>query len=304
MLPTTVLTDMSVLEDLQVEYRPWRPPTAVYPDRHRVAHDRDKDFPPTATGPERILMINLEGGFFSPGVLMEMILPLGQAIRSGAHGHTALLVITSDDGTVEFLEALAKRYDLSLFISPSSKEPWSEARPVGALTATEMETLGLVRRAGGEITSSGLADLAAIEPNAAINRLSGLNRKGYVHRVSRSGREGDAFVDLLSAAEQRILGTAHVRGIPASGSEFDIPEDVREGVRLLAAMQGSEPGEILVRAWREFMSRHRDILDIESKEVRRMLREGDRDGLAAYANRHVRERAKEAASRTKREPKR
>src|SRR5215218_6256750 len=107
---------MSVLEDLRVEYRPWRPPTAVYPDRHQVAHCRDENFPPTATGRERIFMINLEGAFFSPGALKEMILPLGQAIRSGAYGPPALVVISSDDGVVDFLEALAQRYDLSLFI--------------------------------------------------------------------------------------------------------------------------------------------------------------------------------------------
>lgn len=299
MLTATILADMSVLEELQVEYRPWRHPTAVYPDRHQVAHYRDEDFPPTATGRERILMINLEGGFFSPGAIRDMILPLAQAIRSGAYGPTALMVVTSDDGTVEFLESLAERHDLSLFISRSPGAPLTEARPIGTLTATEMETFTLVRQAGGEVTSSRLANLAGIEPNAAVNRLTGLFKKGYVHRVSRPRREGDVFVDLLSAAEQRSRPTADLRGIPASGDDFDIPEDVREGVRLLAALQGSEPGEILVRAWREFMSRHRDIFEKESEEVRRMLREGDKEGLAAYANRYVRERAKEAATRLK-----
>lgn len=246
-------------------------------------------------------MINLEGGFFSPGTLKEMILPLGQAIRSGAYGPTVLIIVTSDDGTVDFLEALALRYDLSLFISPSPDAPLTEARPIGALTTTEMETFALVRRAGGEVTSSRVADLAGIEPNAAVNRLSGLVRKGYVHRVSRPRREGDTFVDLMSAYESRSsFTTTEPREVPALETEFNIPKDVREGVRLLAAMQGSDPGEVLVRAWREFVSRHRDILDMESEEVRRMLREGDKEGLAAYANRYVRERAKEAAARLKR----
>jgi hypothetical protein len=272
----------------------------VYPDRHQVAHFRDEGFPPTATGGERILKINLEGGFFSPGALKEMILPVAQAIRSGAYGSTVLVIITSDDGIVEFLEALANRHNLSLFILSSPTEPLSEARPIGALTTTEMETFALVRRAGGEVTSSRVAELAGIEGNAAVNRLSGLVRKGYIHRVSRPGRDGDAFVDLLIAAEQSSGTPADVPEIPASGGEFDIPQDVRQGVRLLAAMQGTQPGEILIRAWREFLARHREVLDRESEEVRRMLREGDSEGLAAYANRFVRERAKEAAARLKR----
>jgi DNA-binding MarR family transcriptional regulator len=244
-------------------------------------------------------MVNLEGAFFSPGALMEMIVPLAQAIHNGSYGPTALLIITSDEGTVEFLEALAKRHDLSLFISPSPAEPLSEARPIGTLTATEMETLSLVRRKGGAVTSSQMANLAGIESNAAVNRLSGLVRKGYLHRVSRSRTEGDAFVELLSAAEKPPTAMG-ARAVPTSHGEFSIPEDVREGVLLLAAMHGSQPGEVLLRAWREFMTRHRELLEVDSKEVGRMIREGDTAGLATYASRHVRERAKQAASRTKR----
>jgi len=145
-----------------------------------------------------------------------------------------------------------------------------------------------------------VADLAGIELNAAVNRLSGLVRKGYVHRVSRSRREGDAFVDLLAAAEQRSGVPAGAREETESGNEFNVPEDIREGVRLLAAMQGLEPGEVLVRAWQEFMSHHQETLNMESEEARRMLREGDKEGLAAYANRYVHERAKQAALRLKR----
>lgn len=54
------------------------------------------------------------------------------------------------------------------------------------------------------------------------------------------------------------------------------------------------------RAWSEFLDRHRDLIDAESTEVRRMLKENDREGLARYANRHNRERAKQAAARLKR----
>lgn len=297
MLCVDTMAQTTVL-DRPVISRPWRPPTAVYPDRHEIAHSRNESFPPTASTREQVFLINLEGGFFSPGSLVEMILPLAQAIRTGVYGPTALAVITSDDSTIEFLEALATRHDLSFFISTSANQPLSEARPVGALTATEAETLALVRQGGGEVTSSRVATMAGIEPNAAVNRVSGLVRKGYLHRINRPRSEGDVFVDLLSAAER----TSNLKASDATSSEveFTIPEDVRQGVLQIAAMQGSQPADVLMRAWREFMSRQREFLEKDSKEVGRMIREGDTDSLAKYASRHARERAKEASSRIRR----
>lgn len=293
-----MLPAMSVLEK-PIEYRPSRPPTAVYPDRHQIAQYRTDEFPPTATDWERIFCINLEGGFFSPGALKEMIVPLGQAVRSGVYGSTALVVVTSDDGTVEFLEALAEKHELPIFLSSSPNAPLTMARPIGALTSAEKQTYSMLRSAGGEATSSRVADMAGIEVNAAVNRLSALARKGYVHRVTRSRREGDAFVDLLSVAEH--IGAASSGGQEtAMAKEFNIPNDVLEGVQRLAELQGAEPGEVLVRAWTEFIERHRETLNSESKEVRRMLLDQDREGLTTYTNRYNRERAKQAASRIRR----
>jgi hypothetical protein len=294
-----MLSRMSPLKN-RIEYRLSRPPTAVYPDRHQVARYREQEFPPTATDWERIFCINLEGGFFSPGALMEMIVPLGQAVRGGAYGSAALVVISSDNGTIEFLEALAQKHELPIFLSTSPTAPLREARPIGAMTTAERHTYGLIRTAGGEVTSSRVADLAGIEVNAAVNRLSGLTRKGYLHRVTRSRREGDAFVDLLSAAEQIGAATSDVKTVPAASEEFSIPDDVREGIRAVATIDGSHPREVLLRAWYEFLDRNRDVLDVESTEVRRMLKENDREGLAAYANRRNRERARKAAARLKR----
>jgi hypothetical protein len=294
-----MLPRMSALEK-PVEFRPSRPPTAVYPDRHQVARYREQEFPPTATGSERIFCINLEGGFFSAGALMDMIVPLGQAIRGGAYGSAALVVVSSDDGTIEFLEALAQKHELPIFLSASPTAPLSEARPIGALTTAEMETYGLIRGAGGEVTSSRVADIAGIEVNAAVNRLSGLARKGYVHRVARSRREGDAFVDLLSAAEQSGAATTEAKPVLTSAEALSIPADVRDGIRAVATIEGSNPGEVLMRVWREFVDRHHESIDVESKEVGRMLKENDQEALAAYANRHNRERAKLAAGRLKR----
>ncbi|HEV8486101.1 MAG TPA: hypothetical protein VGV87_21335 [Blastocatellia bacterium] len=283
-----------------IVFLPSRPPTAVYPDRYQAAHYREQEFPPTATDRERIFYINLEGGFFSPAALMEMILPLGQAVRGGAYGSAALVVVSSDNGTIEFLEALAQKHELPIFLSNSPAAPLSEARPIGALTTAEMQTYGLIRTAGGQVTSSRLADLAGIEGNAAGNRLGALTQKGYLHRVPRSRREGDAFVDLLSAAEQAGAATSDFKPVPAASDEFSIPEDLREAMREVASIDGSLPREVLLRAWREFVDQHREVLDVESKEVRRMLKENDREGLAAYASRRNRERARQATARLKR----
>jgi hypothetical protein len=283
-----------------IVFLPSRPPTAVYPDRYQAAHYREQEFPPTATDRERIFYINLEGGFFSPAALMEMILPLGQAVRGGTYGSAALVVVSSDNGTIEFLEALAQKHELPIFLSNSPAAPLSEARPIGALTTAEMQTYGLIRTAGGQVTSSRLADLAGIEGNAAGNRLGALTQKGYLHRVPRSRREGDAFVDLLSAAEQTGAATSDFKAVPAASEEFSVPDDLREAMRKVASIDGSHPREVLLRAWREFVDRHREVLDVESKEVRRMLKENDREGLAAYASRRNLERAKRATARLKR----
>jgi DNA-binding MarR family transcriptional regulator len=290
---------MSILEK-PIEHRLSRPPTAVYPDRHQIAEYRNKEFPPTATDWERIFSINLEGCFFSPGALKEMILPLGQSLRTGMYGSAALVVVTSDDAVIEFLEALAEKHELPIFLSPAPDAPLSRARPIGALTAAEAQTYGLIRSAGGEVTSSRIADLAGIEVNAAVNRLSTLAKKGYVHRVSRPRREGDAFIDLLSAAPTSAAATTDVKEISSGSFEFAIPEEVRASIQALAKTEGADPSQVLRRAWSEFLDRHHEILDAESKEVRRMLKDNDKEGLAKYASRHNRERAKQAAARIKR----
>jgi hypothetical protein len=295
-----MLLPMSVLER-PPDYLRRRPPTAVYPDRQQMAEFRDREFPATATDRERVFWINLEGGFFAPGALKEMIVPLGEAVRNGIYGSAAIVVVSSDDGTVEFLEALAEKHALPIFLSSSPDASLSQARPLGTLTTAEAETFRLIRSAGGEATSARIADLAGIEVNAAVNRLSALAKKGYVHRVSRSRREGDAFVDLLSAAEPQTsaapIESAHTSSVL---EEFRIPNDIRENIQILATMEGTNPGDVLLRAWTEFLDRHRDVLDSQSEDVRRMLRENDREGLAELANRRNRERAQRAVQRIKR----
>jgi hypothetical protein len=96
------------------------------------------------------------------------------------------------------------------------------------------------------------------------------------------------------------MAAAAATEVPAATAEMRITDDVRESIERVAVSQGSEPAELLVRAWNEYVENHRDVLTSESKQVRQMLRENDREALAAYVNRRGRERAKQAAARIKR----
>lgn len=297
---------MSVLDSLPLEqhpigYRPSRPPTAVYPDRTQVADWRRSEFPVTSGASRHVFWINLEGGLFSPAALQELFLPLARDIRSGLHGPVVLIVVSSDEATVDYLDGLAQRHNLSFFLVPSPDAPLEQARPAGALSTTEMQTLDLVKNAGGEVTSSHLASVGGMEVNAAVNRLTKLAGKGYIYRVPRARRDGDVFLDPRVGAERSRSAHLRVQGVPAASApaspELQLPDDLRRSVRALADAEGSEPGEVLIRAWLEFAARHRSQLDAESEAVGRMMLDGDAEALAAYANQGSRRRAEEAARR-------
>src|SRR4051794_37912886 len=46
-----------------------------------------------------VLLVNLEGRFPSPAVLVDLVVPLGEAARTGAFGPLAIVFIISDDAT-------------------------------------------------------------------------------------------------------------------------------------------------------------------------------------------------------------
>lgn len=280
--------DVSTPKDLHVGIRPWRPPTAVYPDRQEIARSRAADYPAT-TGPlPRVYLLNLEGGFFAVGALKDLIVPLAQDIGAGKHGDVVLIIATSDDATVDFLEGIATQYGLSFFILASPTAPLSEARPVGRITSAEAEALDILRSAGGSATSGTVADAAGIELNAAVNRLRGVTQKGYAVRVARPRSEGDVFYDLRVAVDRQL-------GSPPAERAMQLPGELEASVRRLAAIEGKEPGELLLAAWHEFVEGHRDTLAAEYREVAELMRRGDGDRLASFAARDARERAKRAA---------
>lgn len=283
--------DVSTLKDLHVGIRPWRPPTAVYPDRQEIARSRAADYPAT-TGPlPRVYLLNLEGGFFAPGALKDLIVPLAQDIGAGKHGDVVLMVATSDDATVDFLEGIATQYALSFFILASPTAPLSEARPVGRITSAEAEALDILRSAGGSATSGTVADAAGIELNAAVNRLRGVTQKGYAVRVARPRSEGDVFYDLRVAVDRQLSSPPAERPMQA----LRLPVELEASVRRLAAIEGKAPGELLLAAWHEFVEGHRDTLAAEYRDAAELMRREDGDGLASFAARDARHRAKRAA---------
>lgn len=293
---------MPVSEQIPLHYVHSRPPTAVYPDRHQVHRYREEQFPVTATDAPRVFCINLEGGFFGAGALMELILPIAQAIRSGAYGPAVLVVETSDEATVEFLEGLAERHALSFYVRSSAVAPLRDARPAGALTKTDAATLDLLRLVGGQLTSAALAKVAGIEANAAANRLGALSRKHFIYRFPQGGREGDVFVDPRAMAERAANPTTQAPTPPdVDDVDLHVPDDISADIRTLAARQGVEPTEVLTQAWQEFSRRHRDLLEEESRRVGEMIGAGDTEGLAAYIAGSARTRAERATARVERE---
>lgn len=296
---------MSSLDSLPLEerpiYRPSRPPTAVYPHVREVAEWRNAEFPATASALRQVFRLNLDGGLFSPAALQELLLPLAREIRNGSYGPVTLIVVTSDDATVAYLDWLARQHELTFFIVPTADAPLHEARPVGALTITDLQTLDTLKSAGGTMTSSGLAGLSGIEVNAAVNRLAKLASKGYVYRVSRARPEGDVFLDPRISGESARSARPPVTGVVAdrasTSAEVDLPEEFRRAVVAAATARGTEPQNLLLQAWVEFVERNPDRLGRESKVVGDLLSSGDVEGLTDYVNTDARTRAEQAARR-------
>lgn len=70
-----------------------------------------------------------------------------------------------------------------------------------------------------------------------------------------------------------------------------VPESVHTEAKRIAALQGVQPGEIIARAWREYVQNHRAEFAADLEEAARRLRDGTLDDLAAFASRNVDERA-------------
>jgi hypothetical protein len=272
-------------------YAPYMPDGTAGPlvDRGEMARFREWVLKPSGVEEPTVLALNLEGRFPSAPVLLELVVPLGQAARGRTLGPLAVVLCTADEGTRQVLRALAATYDLALFVAPSV-DRLAEAEPLGALTSTEQETLEVLRQLGGRVTVANFAQATGLEPSAATNRLVNVFQKGFVHRVERPRREGILFVDPRAATPYEDPAD------PTSG-DFSLPQPLRRDVRALAEMQGREPGALLASAWHEFLDTHKEQLSADHEQLREALKSGDKDELARFSKRYSKKQAEARAAR-------
>jgi hypothetical protein len=285
----------------ELDFRPLRPPTTVYPPADSLIAWRDEQFPPT-NDRERahVWLLNLEGALLSSESLHDLLVPVARRIRDGELGQAVLVIATSSQPLADAIEDLAGRYELALYLLPSVHTPLTDARPVGPLSPAERETLDFLPSAGGVSTSAQFAKAKGLELAAAGNRFASVYRKGFVARVERPRRQGHQFVDLrVAAASQQHPG------IPANWSgeqvDFDVPESVRRAVNHYAELQGRSPSAVLADLGHSYLTTNFDELSDEFRELRAAMANGDSDALREYTTRSVQKEAQAAAERAKRQ---
>lgn len=236
-----------------------------------------------------VLIVNLEGRFPAPAVLIDLVVPLGEAASRGTRGPLAVVFVTSDDATRGVLKALAEAYDLAIFIAPAV-DRLRDGEPAGALTATDHATLEVLQSLGGRATVARFAQAAGLEASAATNRLVSLQKKGFLHRVERSRRDGSLYLDPRAASQTEDPAD------PTSG-DFELPEALRRDVRALTEAQVKEPGAPVADAFRELLTSHREQFAEDHAALQAAMRRGDTAEVARLSKRYARKQAQARATR-------
>jgi hypothetical protein len=171
-------------------------PTGDLSDPETAAQCRDASVPATAFPSPTTIVLDLSGKLLSPSALKELIVTMGQRLRGGSYGDARMVVATSDPAVHEMIALLASHYQIPVYLasSPATNDVF-HAVPAGDLTEADVETLEELRVAGSVITASSLAGAIGLQATAANNRLTNVERKGFVLRVRRGRDEGDLFVD-------------------------------------------------------------------------------------------------------------
>jgi DNA-binding MarR family transcriptional regulator len=156
----------------------------------------NQQIPPSAASAPTTLVLDLSGVQPTSAALREVVVTLGQRLRGGVLGDFKVVIATSDAAIAEMIELLAREHELPLFLADSPADAdVREARAVGPLTQVELETLNELHAIGGGATVAALAGAIGMKASAINNRLSSLERKGYLYRIQRDRRRGDFFVD-------------------------------------------------------------------------------------------------------------
>jgi hypothetical protein len=272
-----------------VDYALLRPSTVAFRERSEAAAWREAEFPATASKGCRIRILNFEGAFPEIGALEEMILPVGQGIKSGAYGQLTIGIVSSDEPVVHFVESLAEKHGLPLFVTAQVEKPLESSSPVGKLTSGEISTLEAVQELGGRVTSSELARAMELELAAAGNRLAKLEKKGYLLRIPRAPREGDLYFD-----PRETLNMVATRS-PSELSGY-IPLEIKDAVTTLAEKLGRSPHEVVGEVWRDYFQRHKEELGQEFMGIARLFDSGDRERLEEELTKDLDTWAEQASS--------
>lgn len=216
------------------------PPThGLVLDPGQIAAYRDSLIRPTGVQEPTVLAINLEGRFPLAEVLHELVVPLAQAARSGSLGPVMLVFCTPSAQVRDTLEALAEKHKLPLFIAPSA-ERIADAVPIGDLTATERETLEIVRRLGGSVNVAAFAKATGLAAPAATNRLVNVMQKGFMQRADRPRNEGVVYMD--------------PRAVRVDATPPQLPAPLAREVEIFAAVTARSSEEMLATAWIEWVA--------------------------------------------------
>jgi DNA-binding transcriptional ArsR family regulator len=282
--------------DLKFDYAPLNPPTQAYSDPKAAAAWRAAVLPATAWQGPAMRVLNLEpvGDNLGLQAGSELLGRVMEGLAAGSYGKAFWFGVVSASAPVEeYVEALAERYGTTVYFASTLESTPHAIRP-SSMTITESKTLDAVLSLGGRLTAAELAANQDLEPAAATNRLSTLERKGLLVRYGRSRREGDVYADPGTLARESDLRSAIEERFGALG----LPDEVMSSLRELATANGRSPNELLADAWRAYLREHREALNASVEAAR-----PDRAGPDAIGTPDVlTEQWAEAAAARLREP--
>lgn len=81
----------------------------------------------------------------------------------------------------------------------------------------------------------------------------------------------------------------------ASTTTVRISKELSTEVAQIAALRGQTSGDLLAKAWKEFLASNKDAFAKDMEEAAKIIRTGTTKDLAAFISRDVSTRAKAAA---------
>jgi len=199
------------------------------------------------------------------GVLVQLVRRVGLELGERNHGRVVMVFATSREPVREAVRALASSMDIPIYVAADAASI-ARAEPAMHLTPGKRLTLDAVA-ANGRATATVVADATGTTPVAAGNALSELHAQGLLLRYEGSGRVAHTYMH-PAAAQTRPLQTT-----------VAIPQALSAEIAEIASMAGRDPEELIVQAWRDFMSRNASELADRYHVIAGQIRVGDREGL-------------------------